>query len=55
MVAIVVAICVGLLAVGAACLLIAFCTVALAGLKVLNAAHESGTWLFDQVFRHRKG
>lgn len=55
MVAIVVAICVGLLAVGMVGLLIAFSTVALAGLKVLNAAHDGGTWLFGYLFRRRMG
>lgn len=50
--AIVVAI-VGLLAVAVAGLLTAFCAVAVAGLKVLNAAHEGSTWLADRLYRRR--
>lgn len=49
--AIVVAMSVGLLAVGLAGLLTVFSAIAVAGLKVLNAAHEGGTWLANHLHR----
>lgn len=55
MVAIVVAICVGLLALGLAGLLTVFSVVAVAGVRVLTAAHEGGTWLLGHLFRRRTG
>jgi hypothetical protein len=49
--AIVVAISVGLLAIGVVGLLTVFSAVAVASLKVVSAAHEGGTWLADHLYR----
>lgn len=48
--AIVVAMITGLVAVGLVAGIIALAALALAGIKVISAAHESGTWLLN---RHR--
>jgi hypothetical protein len=50
--AIVVAILVGLLAVGLVGLIVVFSALAIAGLKAMNAAHDGGTW-FAERFRRR--
>ncbi|MGP4015361.1 hypothetical protein [Saccharopolyspora sp. 5N708] len=46
--AIVVAIVVGLVAVGLVVALVIFSALALAGLKVVNAAHESRSWFVNR-------
>ncbi|GAA0524973.1 hypothetical protein GCM10011581_15130 [Saccharopolyspora subtropica] len=46
--AIVVAIVVGLVAVGLVVALVIFSTLALAGLKAVNAAHESRSWFVNR-------
>jgi hypothetical protein len=51
--AIVVAVLVGLVAVGLVSGLIIFSALAVVGLKAVNAAHDSGTWVVDRVQRRR--
>ncbi len=53
--AIVVAIVVGLVAVGLVSALVVFSALTVAGLKAINVAHEGGTWLTDRIRRHRAG
>ncbi len=50
--AIVVAIVVGLAAVGLVCGIIVLSALALAGMKVVNAAHDSRSWLIN--YRSRR-
>jgi hypothetical protein len=47
--AIVVAILIALCAVGLVGLIIVFSALAIAGLKALNAAHDSGTWFVNRL------
>ena len=53
--AIVVAILVGLAAVGLVCGIIVLSAVALAGMKVVNAAHDGRGWLVNRRSRRRPG
>lgn len=46
--AIVVAMTTGLVALGIVAAIIALAALALAGIKVISAAHESGTWLLNR-------
>lgn len=46
--AIVVAVTTGLVALGLVVGIIALAALALAGIKVISAAHESGTWLVNR-------
>lgn len=46
--AIVVAIVVGLVAVGLVIAVVVLASLALAGLKVVNAAHDGGSWLVNK-------
>ncbi|GAB3295012.1 hypothetical protein [Parasphingorhabdus pacifica] len=51
--AIVVAIFVGLLAVGLVAGLVVFSALALAGLRAVNAAHDGGTWFSNRLQQRR--
>lgn len=51
--AIVVAIFVGLVAVGLVAGLLVLSVLAIAGLKAINAAHDGSTWVSDRLQRRR--
>ncbi|MBE9375023.1 hypothetical protein IQ251_11280 [Saccharopolyspora sp. HNM0983] len=51
--AIVVAMTAGLVAIGLVAGIVALAALALAGIKVVSAAHESGSWLMNRPHRQR--